>query len=221
MLIGIVGFAGSGKGTVGKTLVKNHGFISDSFAAPLKDAVAAIFGWDRELLEGDSKESRIWRERPDKFWSKEMEDPKFTPRKAMQVMGTDALRNHVYDKIWVASLVKRWQDAGQPDTVVTDCRFSNEVDIIHSLGGKVIRVQRGPEPSWYQTILFHNRGHSDDDEKKQIEQLRILDTIPHESETAWIGCQVDYLINNEEEIIDLEKAVAKIIPGNAQTSLDI
>ena len=52
MLIGLVGLIGSGKDTVAEFLVKEHKFQRDSFAKSLKDAVSAIFGWDRELLEG-------------------------------------------------------------------------------------------------------------------------------------------------------------------------
>ncbi len=53
-IIGIVGFKGAGKDTAGNFFEQNHGFDPDSFAAPLKDAVAAIFGWPRHLLEGDT-----------------------------------------------------------------------------------------------------------------------------------------------------------------------
>ena len=68
MLIGLVGLIGSGKDTVAEQLVKQHNFKRDSFAKSLKDATANIFGWDRALLEGHSKESREWREQPDRFW---------------------------------------------------------------------------------------------------------------------------------------------------------
>jgi ABC-type oligopeptide transport system ATPase subunit len=58
MIIGIVGFAGSGKGTVGDILVNDHDFTKLSFADAVKDATSAIFGWPRHLLEGDTNESR-------------------------------------------------------------------------------------------------------------------------------------------------------------------
>ena len=58
MIIGITGFIGSGKDTAANYLVAQHGFRRDSFAGALKDAVAQIFGWDRELLEGTTKSSR-------------------------------------------------------------------------------------------------------------------------------------------------------------------
>ena len=72
MLIGLVGLIGSGKDTVAERLVSHHGFRRDSFARSLKDAVSNIFGWDRELLEGNTKESRAWREQPDAFGQKSL-----------------------------------------------------------------------------------------------------------------------------------------------------
>ncbi len=61
MIVGLVGFIGSGKGTVGDIL-EQKGFIKDSFAKPLKDACSVMFGWPREMLEGDTEVSRKWRD---------------------------------------------------------------------------------------------------------------------------------------------------------------
>ena len=72
MLIGICGLIGSGKDTVAERLVTHHGYKRDSFAKSLKDAVSSMFNWDRKMLEGDTKESRAWREQPDEFWSKKL-----------------------------------------------------------------------------------------------------------------------------------------------------
>jgi cytidylate kinase len=51
MIIGVCGLIGAGKDTIADYLVNVHGFRRDSFAASLKDAVAAIFGWDRDMIE--------------------------------------------------------------------------------------------------------------------------------------------------------------------------
>ena len=88
-IVGICGLIGSGKDTVAKRLIENHGFQKVSFAETLKDATADIFQWPRELLEGDTDESRVWREREDFWWSKKL-GWKVTPRKALQIMGTEA-----------------------------------------------------------------------------------------------------------------------------------
>ena len=61
MIIGLVGFQGAGKDTIADYLVNIHEFKRESFANTLKDAVAHIFGWDRELLEGRTRQSSAWR----------------------------------------------------------------------------------------------------------------------------------------------------------------
>ena len=71
MIIGVCGLIGSGKGTVADMLVQDHDFTKISFADKLKDGVATVFGWDRNMLEGDTDDSRQWRETQDTFWSKE------------------------------------------------------------------------------------------------------------------------------------------------------
>ena len=69
MIVGFVGFIGSGKDTAADYLVNSYGFRRDSFANTLKDAVANVFGWDRTLLEGRTKEAREWREQVDPWLS--------------------------------------------------------------------------------------------------------------------------------------------------------
>lgn len=219
-LVGFVGFAGSGKGAVSEIMINNFGYRKYAFADPLKDAVAAIFGWDRALLEGDTKESRFWREQNDPFWQKRLGMKKFTPRDAMQMVGTDALRHIINPELWVFALFKRWNDDGCPDAVITDCRFPNEINFIRENSGKVVRVQRGPDPEWYGDVLWYNQGHADEDDKRLIGQLRSTGSIPHESETAWIGCDFDEKIQNDfQEMKDLEEYVLKKFGGTAQTSL--
>lgn len=196
MLIGIVGFIGSGKGTVGSILSEKYEFTQDSFAAPLKDAVAAIFGWDRTLLEGATPESRMWRELPDKFWSEKFRKP-FSPRLALQLMGTEAGRDVFHKDVWVTSLLKRSKGR---DTVITDVRFKNEINLIKENNGIVVRVRRGEEPEWYTTAVLANRGYSH--EMEELQKLNI-----HISEWDWIGSPIDYTISNDGSLGDLEKEI--------------
>ena len=78
-LIGICGLIGHGKDTAAGFLIE-EGFERVSFAGVLKDAVANIFSWDRTLLEGNTSESRVWREKVDTWWSNRLGIPNFTPR---------------------------------------------------------------------------------------------------------------------------------------------
>ena len=94
-IIGITGTVGSGKDTIADYLQNIHQFRRESFAHTLKDAVAAVFGWDRELLEGRTRESREWREQVDPWWTARLNIP-VTPRLVLQVWGTEEIgRAHV------------------------------------------------------------------------------------------------------------------------------
>jgi hypothetical protein len=137
MIIGICGFIGSGKDTAANYLVGWHGFRRDSFAGALKDAVAAVFGWDRELLEGLTTEARAWREQVDPWWAKRLNMPDLTPRWVLQYWGTEVCRQGFHDDIWIAALENRLRTrAGH--TVISDVRFPNEVASIRNAGGQII-----------------------------------------------------------------------------------
>ena len=101
MIIGMCGLIGTGKDTVADILVNNYNFIKVSFADKLKDGVATVFSWDREMLEGTTDESRTWREQKDEFWSRETNEH-ITPRRGLQMFGTDCMRNGFYNGIWVS-----------------------------------------------------------------------------------------------------------------------
>jgi hypothetical protein len=208
MLIGVVGFIGSGKGTVGDIL-EHKGFVKDSFAKPLKDAAAVIFGWPRDLLEGDTEVSRRWREEPDAYWTTNFKK-EFSPRLALQLLGTEAGRNVFHKDIWVISLLNR---AKGKDVVVTDVRFKNEIDYIQNNGGIVVRVKRGEEPAWYDTALKQNSTDIDkhwllEDEHELMEQ-KFPDV--HLSEWDWIGCDFNYTIINDGTLQDLGNKIEEML----------
>ena len=92
MIIGFVGFIGSGKDTAADYPVNFHGFRRDSFANALKDAVSHVFGWDRTLLEGRTRQSREWREQVDQWWANRLNMPHLTPRWILQYWGTEVCK---------------------------------------------------------------------------------------------------------------------------------
>lgn len=198
MLIGVVGFIACGKGTVGEILTE-HGFIKDSFAAPVKDAASVMFGWPRELLEGDTELSRTWREEPDVFWSEKFGRP-FSPREALQLMGTEAGRETFHPDIWVISLLNR---AKGKDVVVTDVRFKNEIDYIQNNEGIVIRVKRGEDPDWFDLLSKE----TDEFYREQIMKGRGV----HRSEWDWVGCDFDYVIENNGTVQQLRKRIEEVL----------
>lgn len=209
-IIGIYGFIGSGKGTVADILVENYGYRREAFANPVKDAVSIIFGWPRNLLEGDTKESRDFRETPCPTWSK-LFQKEFSPRYALQLMGTEAGRNVFHSDLWLMALGNRLgvYGAQKPlgNVVISDVRFPNEIRYIRSLGGRLIRVKRGPEPDFYDLAYGINTVSESE------ETSLMADRFPHVhySEWAWIGQDPDYLIENDSTLDDLKSQVQKII----------
>jgi hypothetical protein len=198
MIIGICGLIGSGKGTVGDILVE-QGYKKVSFADKLKDGVATIFGWNRAMLEGDTDESRTWREQPDEFWSNETK-MEVTPRLVLQLFGTDCLRNGFYDGVWVSLLKKHILD-NPGDYVIPDVRFRNEQNMIRELGGKVWQVKRGKDPEWFTRAIFDNNN---------TETSNLMNGFDiHESEYKWIdvNTRFDSILHNEGTIAELKDLV--------------
>lgn len=202
-IIGICGFIGSGKDTAADYLVNFHEFRRDSFAATLKDAVAAVFGWDRELLEGRTKHAREWREQVDTWWAERLKMPELTPRLALQLWGTEVCRRSFHDDIWIASLESRLRNS-RDNIVISDCRFPNEIKAIKNAGGKVVWVQRGELPSWH--IMAAKANHGDIVAAEKLKALGV-----HASETAWVGTDFDYIVDNNGTVDDLYNRIAMIV----------
>lgn len=206
-IIGICGFIGSGKDTVADYLVNFHGFRRESFANSLKDAVSQVFGWDRELLEGRTKESREWRETKDEWWSKRLKR-EITPRWVLQYWGTEVVRRGFHDDMWVASLENRLLQT-KDDIVITDCRFPNEIKAIKAVGGQVIRIKRGPEPVWYNHAVNYNKGMKRIGwalGKEELERAGV-----HASEYSWVGSKFDTVLENDSTINDLFSQVEEFL----------
>ena len=201
MIIGICGFIGSGKDTVADYLTNFHEFRRESFANSLKDAVAQVFGWDRTMLEGRTKQAREWREQVDPWWSDRLKLPELTPRWVLQHWGTEVCRHGFHDDIWIASLENKLRHS-EDDVVISDCRFPNEIAAIRRANGLVVRVIRGPEPEWYDSALAFNHGENKNmlwsTSKSRLEKLKI-----HASETAWVGTKFDAVLDNNGSLDDL------------------
>jgi hypothetical protein len=205
MIIGICGFIGSGKDTVADYLVNFHEFRRESFANTLKDAVAAVFGWDRTLLEGRTKEAREWREQVDPWWAERLAMPTLTPRWVLQYWGTEVCRKAFHDDIWIASLENKIRNS-KDNVVISDCRFPNEISSIRSAGGTIVWVQRGALPDWYDLAVAANQGHN-----YAVQELKMRKI--HASETAWVGTDFDVIVDNNGSIDDLYNQ-AKLIVSN-------
>ena len=217
MIIGVCGFIGSGKDTIADYLTNFHGFRRESFANTLKDAVSYVFGWDRTMLEGRTKQAREWREQVDPWWAERLNMPDLTPRLMLQLWATEVCRKGFHDDIWIASLENKLRTSTD-DIVISDCRFPNEIRSIKQAGGIVVRVTRGPEPSWYDSAVSFNKGPNGNDSwslsKERLEKQGI-----HASETAWVGTKFDAVLDNNTSIDDLFAQVKDLVSDPLASTL--
>ena len=203
MIIGVLGLIGSGKNTVGEILKTDYSFQQVSFASVLKDSVAVLFDWPRHLLEGDTDESRSFRETTDKFWSEKFNRP-ITPRSILQQFGTEVIRNNLHSNFWVYSLEKRMSK--DMNYVLTDVRFKNEIEWLKNKNAILIEVKRGTEPHWYSVAKMGNSGNG---KAKEFMMQNV-----HQSEWDWIGTDVEYVIENDGSLEELKTKVKNCLSSS-------
>ena len=213
MIIGVCGFIGSGKDTIADYLTNFHGFRRESFANSLKDAVAQVFGWDRTMLEGRTKQAREWREQVDPWWAERLNMPNLTPRWVLQYWGTEVCRKAFHDDIWIASLENKLRNS-KDDVVISDCRFPNEIKSIKSAGGIIICVQRGIQPHWKDIAAKANKGDPNAQDWLKKEGI-------HASETSWVGTAFDDVLDNNGDIDDLFKQVKGLVSNLPASTLHL
>jgi hypothetical protein len=139
MLIGFLGKRGRGKDTCGGYLIEKHNFKSCSFALAIKKSVAVKYGLTYEQLNTDAKEVKH------PYWN-------VTLRQIMQFEG-DLMRKHgnelipdINDNFFVKCVEKFIIENKQQNIVITDCRYQNEIDLIHKYKGIVIKITRDNIP---------------------------------------------------------------------------
>jgi hypothetical protein len=137
MIIGLTGYAQSGKDTVAGILVENYGYQRVAFADPIRDLLYAtnpmlkegyrvkglvdVYGWDR--VKVDYPEAR----------------------RLLQDLGVGA-RKTFGDMFWVKQALRQVNPEG--NYVITDVRYPNEAKAIREYGSSQIwRVRRlGVDP---------------------------------------------------------------------------
>jgi hypothetical protein len=134
VLIGLSGKKQNGKTTLADYLIIEKGFAEVSWAAPLKNIIGMeLLGLKYHQIYGTEAE----KEATDEFWGK-------SPRRLLQIIGTDCFRNLVHPDFWVKigeREIQRLLDEGK-NVVVSDCRFPNEIQAVRKLGGSSVRVVR-------------------------------------------------------------------------------
>lgn len=189
-MIGLSGYARSGKDAVAKILVEEHGYVRVSWADKLREAVYAldpmIGVFTASGLMGDLTVREVrYREVIDRLGYESAKDhPGWGPeiRRTLQRMGTEAGRNVLGENVWVNALLAGLDP--NVNYVIPDTRFPNEATAITKrVGGQVWRVNRpGFAP-----------------------------TNSHPSETALDGWQFDVHIKNDGSLDDLRETVRYLI----------
>ena len=135
MIIGLSGYAGSGKDTVADYLVNDKGFVRVAFADAIKEALRRL----NPILEnGFTLNENVLK------YGWEVTKAKSETRRLMQVFGTEVGRNMFGSAFWVDFVFFKTIRNYPEDTnfVIPDVRFPNEADIIRERGGKVWRIER-------------------------------------------------------------------------------
>lgn len=211
MIIGITGFAGSGKDTIAKIIKKRYrSYRKIAFADTLKDITAHLYDWDRGMLEGITEEDRKIREEVDIKISK-IFNRKISPRNELKLIGV-GLKKLLQEDIWSSIVKHKILTNKIKNVVITDVRFPDEIKMIRELGGIILEVQRGSQPEWYNYAASKNLGLKSiftdiiyRKEKKQYNQV-------HPSEKDWIGInKPNYIIHNDGTIQDLENTIIRLM----------
>ena len=157
-IIGLCGFAQSGKDTAAKYLINNLGFHRVAFADPLRRGlyalnpiihispamihtlkISSLYNDKDSIKDGDYGlfvRLRVIVDLIDWDEAKKIDEV----RQLLQRYGTEAGRNIHGEGCWIEAAARAMK--GQARVVVTDCRFPNEAKAIREWGGKVVRIAR-------------------------------------------------------------------------------
>lgn len=180
-IIGLLGYAQSGKDTVAGTLVEKHDFHRVAFADALRDAAYALNPLVTCFLDGVNRLQQL----VDKVgWDEAKQD--LEVRRLLQVLGTEVGREIIDPDVWVNIARRKALNVigfDNKNVVITDVRFPNETSMIRAMGGELWRVKRaGTEP-----------------------------VNAHTSETAVDHVDVDWHILNNRTLEDLAAGVSVLI----------
>lgn len=142
-IIGLVGYAGAGKDLVG-ALLRMMEYRRVAFGDALKAEVAEFMSVGNVTLapsELDSDLQYMLNARQLNAGDVYRKPTSEVMRRILQQWGTEYRRKQ-YAGYWVKLANDRVKKLGGLSVVVTDVRFQNEVDWVHSLGGKVWKVER-------------------------------------------------------------------------------
>ncbi len=130
-LIGLVGYAGSGKDTVAGILGQLYGFKQFSLASTIKDIIAVGFNIPVEVQNHPVMKNH------------QIPELGVSPRELAQFIGTEVFRAHFGEDIWIQLLTRKINNPPAPQmAVISDVRFQNELDWIYDNDGYIIHISR-------------------------------------------------------------------------------
>jgi len=149
ILIGMSGFARSGKDAAAEFLVNHRGFKRIAFADKLRDFLYALnpiitAEWTLNTKTGEKSPTYVIHLQTiiDEYGWDHYKETKFGTeiRRLLQRLGTEAGRQTLWDTIWIDAALTDLNPDGR--YVVSDARFLNEFDAITDRGGHILRVER-------------------------------------------------------------------------------
>ena len=137
-IIGLNGFARSGKDTAAHGLA-GDGYQRFALATPIREAMLtlnAILPSGRRFAELVEHHCGDW----DACKADPVDGAEF--RKLQQLFGTEVGRSLLGSSVWIDILAARIRESGAELVAVSDVRFPNEAEWVHSQGGIVIEIVR-------------------------------------------------------------------------------
>jgi hypothetical protein len=225
-IIGINGYSGSGKDTVGTIiqyvncenpqtsieqmcadyseyeywLDEQSGWEIRKFAGKLKDIASHLTGLDVEDFEDqDFKKTNLGPE-----WDYQIDEfntpTKMTVRDFLQKLGTDAMRMGLHDNVWVNALMADYK----PEESWLNTSLGEKPDVVY--------------PNWIITdTRFENEAQAIKDKGGIIIRVNRPGVAPinnHPSEIALDNWNFDYTVANVSDIVALTDTIRNILKHN-------
>ena len=183
MIIGLTGYARSGKDSVAQILVDNYGFTKYAFADKVRDIAYEL----NPIVEHSHKQLYVVKPVPlqsivDALSWEHAKSTVPEVRRLLQDLGM-AVRKHLGEETWIRATLD--QIDKDKNVVISDVRFSNEAEAISALGGQVWRIKR----------------------------MGVDAVNSHISETQMDGYKVDQILLNHGTLEDLELSVKTRMNG--------
>lgn len=177
MIIGLTGYAQSGKDTVAKILVENYGYTRVAFA----DKIREFLYETNPMYDSFAGEPAFVKEKVDRDgWEVAKQSPHI--RRLLQNSGV-AARKIFGEDFWVNEVLKTIDPAD--NIVITDVRFTNEAEAI-----KLISRFTGAESQVWR-----------------IKRIGVDAVNAHVSESQMDDYPVDQIFTNNASIEDLEHMI--------------